>query len=147
MFWISRLFYSKCLFLCWNGLFFRNQNWYWNEKVEIFTIEVIFEFWKLLSDQWAISRREKWNNDAASVKVGTRRKWIRGQMDSGLKFQKISKINSSIIITGDTGATIMTSWSIFRIWSDHLPKRSSPPILIIFANFTHSFLSYIKFLS
>ena len=58
-------------------------------------------------------------------------------MDFGLKFQKISKINSSIIITGDTGATIMTSWSIFRIWSDHLPKRSSPPILIIFTNFTH----------
>lgn len=102
---------------------------------------------KLLGDLWAISRWAKWNNDAASVKVGTRRKWIRGQMDSGLKFQKISKINSSIIITGDTGATIMTSWSIFRIWSDHLPNRSSPPILIIFANFTLYFLCFKNFWS
>ena len=104
-------------------------------KWKYFVLQSLMNF----ENYWGLFRfwKEKWNNDAASVKVGTRRKWIRGQMDFGLKFQKISKINSSIIITGDTGATIMTSWSIFRIWSDHLPKRSSPPILIIFTNFTH----------
>ena len=35
LFWISRLFYSKCPFLCWKWTFFRNQNRYWNDKVEI----------------------------------------------------------------------------------------------------------------